>query len=141
VSSSSLANEIARCDAHGDDLGEVVVREFVAWLDCEEADTEPRAPLCRLCGQPMRWVPPGYSQSKQRHYNGFWGCERWREPDHQQVSAPRRIVRRCQATRVDGSACAGLAMHGTDVCWHHPDEPTRAQVGKLRDEVWRRHPA
>lgn len=43
-------------------------------------------PQCQ-CNAPMKWVPGGYSQAKQRSYAGFWACPR---PRGQQCPPPRQ---------------------------------------------------
>ena len=38
-------------------------------------DGQEGPPMCN-CGDPKRWVPPGYSERSGKSYPGFWACPR-----------------------------------------------------------------
>lgn len=49
------------------------------WEDQQPQQRQPQQndqegpPTCN-CGQPKRWVPPGFSQNSGKSYQGFWAC-------------------------------------------------------------------
>ena len=59
------------------------------WDDPQPAQNQPQndqegPPTCN-CGQPKRWVPPGFSQNSGKAYKGFWACP---QPRGQQCPRP-----------------------------------------------------